>query len=137
MSGPADQSAHRSAHEARADRERGTATLLSAIVSIALVAVLWLGCQLGSVVITRNQAEGAADLAALAAAGSSSQGPQAACRSAEWVVRGMRVEMVSCRLHALEARVEVRGDPFSGATPGLPAGAFPVRARARAGPAAE
>ena len=129
-------SERRGEHGASADRERGAATLLSAVVSIALIAVVWLGCQLGSAVIARKQAEGAADLAALAAAGHSAQGPQAACRSAGWVVREMRVGMVSCRLLGSDARVEVRGDPSRVANPGFPGATFQVRARARAGPAA-
>lgn len=137
MSRPAWRPARGKARGAGADRERGSATLLSAIVSIVLLAVVWLGCQLGSVVITRNQAEGAADLAALAAAGHSWQGSSSACRNAEWVVRGMGVGMVSCRLLGSDARVEVRGDPLRGANPGIPADALQVRARARAGPAAE
>lgn len=118
------------------DHERGAATLLSAVVSIALIAVVWLGCQLGSAVIARKQAEGAADLAALAVAGRSAQGPQTACRSAEWVVREMRVGLVSCRLLGADARVEVRGDPSRGGNPGVPGATFQVRARARAGPVA-
>lgn len=129
-------SGRRGEHGARGDRERGAATLLSAVVSIALIAVVWLGCQLGSAVIARKQAEGAADLAALAAAGHSAQGPQSACRSAGWVVREMRVGLVSCRLLGADARVEVRGDPSRVGNPGVPGETFQVRARARAGPAA-
>lgn len=129
-------SGRRGERGAKGDRERGAATLLSAVVSIALIAVVWLGCLLGSAVIARKQAEGAADLAALAAAGRSAQGPQSACRSAGWVVREMRVGLVSCRLLGADARVEVRGDPPGVGNPGVPSEALQVRARARAGPAA-
>lgn len=119
-----------------AGRDRGAATVLAAFVSIVLIAAVWLGCQLGTAVIARKQVEGAADLAALAAAGHSAQGQQEACRSAGWVVGEMRVRMVSCRLLGSDARVEVRA-PIRGPRSGFPANVVPVRARARAGPVGE
>ncbi|RCW40196.1 secretion/DNA translocation related TadE-like protein [Halopolyspora algeriensis] len=112
------------------DRDRGAATVFAAIVSMGLLAVLWFGVQLGAAVITRHRAEGAADLAALAAAAHAARGAEPACARARWVVEEMHAATVSCRLDGLDARVRVRLD-----VPGLLPGFGPVDARARAGPA--
>ncbi|MDR7301712.1 Rv3654c family TadE-like protein [Haloactinomyces albus] len=111
------------------DRDGGAATVFAAIVSMGLLTVLWLGLQLGAAVITRHRAEGAADLAALAAAAHAVGGTEFACARARWVAEGMRTTMVSCRLADRDARVRVRIE-----VPGLLSGFDPVSARARAGP---
>ncbi|MBB5153986.1 Rv3654c family TadE-like protein [Saccharopolyspora phatthalungensis] len=112
--------------------DRGAATVLSAALSMALLALLWFVLQLGAVTIARHHAEGAADLAALAAAAYAPHGQQLACERANQVATGMRVEIAECRMDGWDARVEVRA--------GLPAfvlGGQRVGARARAGPTEE
>lgn len=111
------------------DRDRGAATVLSAIVSMGLLAVLWVGIQLGAVTVARHRAEGAADLAALAAAAHAPRGTEFACSRATWVVSNMQAALTSCRLDAGDARVRVRSP-----LPGILSGLAPATARARAGP---
>lgn len=94
----------------QADPDGGVATILSAVLCLGLIAVLWLGMQVGTAVVARNRAEGAADLAALAVAAYAAQGTGVACARAEWVVRGMHMVLTSCRLDGWEGRVEVRAD---------------------------
>jgi secretion/DNA translocation related TadE-like protein len=92
------------------DSDGGVATVLSAVLCLSLIAVLWLGIQVGTAIVARNRAEGAADLAALAAAAYAARGTGVACAHAEWVARGMHVVMATCRLDGWEGRVEVRAD---------------------------
>jgi secretion/DNA translocation related TadE-like protein len=109
--------------------DRGAATVLSAVLSIALLALLWFVLQLGAVTIARHRAEGAADLAALAAAVHAPQGQQFACERANRVASGMRAELAECRMDGWDALVTVRT--------GLPEfvlGGQNASARARAGP---
>jgi secretion/DNA translocation related TadE-like protein len=109
--------------------DRGVATALSAVLSMALLALLWFVLQLGAVTIARHQAEGAADLAALAAAAHAPQGQRLACERANRVANGMRVELAECRMDGWDALVTVRA--------GLPEfvlGGQHASARARAGP---
>ncbi|MER7079093.1 Rv3654c family TadE-like protein, partial [Saccharopolyspora kobensis] len=61
------------------NRDRGAATALSAILVLALLAVLVLVLQIGAATIARHRAEGAADLAALAAAAHAPSGAESAC----------------------------------------------------------
>lgn len=111
------------------DHDSGAATVFAAIVSMGLLAVFWFGAQLGAAVITRHRAEGAADLAALAAAAHVMRGSDFACARGRAVTEGMRVTMASCRLDGHDARVRVRLD-----VPGPLSVMGPVNARARAGP---
>ena len=121
----------------RADRERagtfaadeGVATVLSAVLSLALLAVAWFGYQLGAVVLARHRAEGAADLAALAAAAQVVRGQDSACERASRVAEEMRVRITECRVDGRDARVCTAAEP-----PGVPLHLAVVRARARAGP---
>jgi secretion/DNA translocation related TadE-like protein len=113
-----------------ADRDRGAATVLSAVVCIALLTVMWLGIELCCAVIVRNRAEGTVDLAALAAAAYAPHGEEFACSRAEWVARSMRTPIVSCRLEDWDAQVEVRADPG-----GILSELGTANVRARAGPA--
>lgn len=110
-------------------KDRGAATALSAVLSIALLGVLWFGFQLGAAAVHRHRAEGAADLAALAVATTAPHGRELACGRAEWVAAGMGVAIRECRLHGWEARIEVRTS-----APGILSGLLNVNARARAGP---
>jgi secretion/DNA translocation related TadE-like protein len=109
--------------------DRGTATVLSAVVSLALLAMLWFVLQLGAVTITRHRAEGAADLAALAAAAYAPHGQQLACERAKEVANGMHVEITDCRMDGWDARVVVRAD-----LPAFVPGGHNASARACAGP---
>ncbi|MFI7675132.1 Rv3654c family TadE-like protein [Actinophytocola sp. NPDC049390] len=86
-----------------------------------MTAVLWFA----SAVVARHQAEGAADLAALAAAVTVADGERAACAEARWVVERMGGVLRSCRLSGWDALVEVvvAFGPFGSAA-----------GRARAGP---
>lgn len=113
----------------KADRDGGVATVLSAVVCLGLIAVLWLGMQVGMAILARNRAEGAADLGALAAATYAPQGADVACARAEWVARSMHTVILSCSLDGWGARVAARADG-SGPLAGLVA-----VGRARAGPA--
>lgn len=113
-----------------AEHDRGAVTVFAAVVCLALLAVLWLGVQVGSAVTSRHRAEGAADLASLAAAASVPQGAEFACGRADWVAHRMRARILSCRVEGSEARVRVRVAP-----PLVPSGFVPAHARARAGPA--
>ena len=105
--------------------DRGSATLWVvgglAVLMVVVTAVLWFG----AAVVARHQAEGAADLAALAAATVAVDGERAACAEARWVVERMEGVLRSCRLSGWDAfvEVEVAFGPFGSAA-----------GRARAGP---
>ncbi|MDI2032811.1 flp pilus-assembly TadE/G-like family protein [Saccharopolyspora sp. TS4A08] len=110
--------------------DRGSATPVAAVLSLVVLLLLWWLVQLGAATAARHRAEGAADLAALAAAAHAIGGPESACAQAERVTRGMRTRLITCTLTGREARVEVAGE-----LPGPLAGKAPPSARARAGPA--
>ena len=109
--------------------DRGNATITAAVASMALLSVLWLGIELGFAAISRHRAEGASDLAALAAAAHAPQGQEFACGRARWVTDTMRATLLSCQLEGWDARVQVRVTP-----PGALSQWGAVSARARAGP---
>ncbi|MEB3369433.1 Rv3654c family TadE-like protein [Saccharopolyspora mangrovi] len=111
--------------------DRGSATVLAAVLSLVVLVLLWWLVQLGAATVARHRAEGAADLAALAAASHAIGGRELACAQAGRVTSGMRAELVACTLTGREVRVEVTGE-----LPGLLAGRRPPSARARAGPLA-
>ena len=91
-----------------------------------LLCVTGAGAYLGSVVVARHRAQGAADLAALAAAARLPSGAAAACARATLVAREMRVDDSECGVDGLDVVVTVRVPvAFGGA----------ARAAARAGPA--
>lgn len=94
-----------------ANREAGVATVTAAVLSLAVLMVLVTLFQLGNAVVTRHRAEGAADLAALAAAGGLLHGAPEPCARAEWVVRNMRASLRTCRTEGRDVRVEVRASP--------------------------
>jgi secretion/DNA translocation related TadE-like protein len=60
-----------------------------------------------AVAATRHRAEGAADLAALAAAHHALEGDRAACAAAEHVAQANGADVLSCRLEGADAVVEV------------------------------
>jgi len=95
----------------------------------ALVAVTGVVLQLGAAVGARHRAEGAADLAALAAAAHAVEGPDAACAKAAVVTGGMNAALVTCSLDGWDAVVEV---DVAGPAPIAALGS--AHARARAGP---
>ncbi|WP_424234409.1 Rv3654c family TadE-like protein [Actinophytocola sp.] len=105
--------------------DRGAATVWvvggMSVVMVVMTSVLWLA----AAVVARHRVEGAADLAALAAAVVAVDGEQQACAEARWVVEHMDTVLRSCRLSGWDALVEVdvAFGPFGSAA-----------ARARAGP---
>lgn len=109
--------------------DRGAATVWTAGAIAALLTVTTLVVWLGAAAATRHRAAGAADLAALAAAGAVVDGERVACGKARWVADRMDVVLRVCRLDGAEARVEVVARP-----PGALGGFSPAEARARAGP---
>ncbi|MGP4018307.1 Rv3654c family TadE-like protein [Saccharopolyspora sp. 5N708] len=112
--------------------DRGAATVLAAVLSMTLLVLLWIVVQLGAATIARHRAEGAADLAALAAAAHAPQGRQLACEQANRVASGMRAVVAECWLAGWDARVVVRVD-----LPEFVLGGQKASARARAGPAGD
>lgn len=106
--------------------DSGAATVWAAVAIGALVAVAAAVFAFGSVVLARQRAADAADLAALAAAGRADGGVELACARARSVTDGMAVRLLSCRLRQWDALVEVEV--------GVPGGLGVASARARAGP---
>lgn len=109
--------------------DAGVATVWAAIAVAALLTLsgglFWLGGAMNA----RHRAAGAADLAALAAAGRAQAGTAEACDRARFVAERMGARVRECRLLAWDALVQVEID-----LPG-PAAAFgAAAARARAGP---
>ena len=95
-----------------------------------LLALTISGGYVGSAVVARHRAQGAADLAALAAAGDLVDGAATACTRAAGLARAMRTTMAECVIDHLDVVVVVE------ATVGLGRfGVGPARATARAGPA--
>lgn len=86
------------------------------------------GVWIGAAVVARHRAQTAADLAALAAAGRLSAGPEAACREALALAVAMRVTLADCTVDGLDVVVmtSVRLGGWVDE---------PARAAARAGPA--
>lgn len=105
--------------------DRGAATVWAiggiAVLMVVISLVFWF---LGAVV-ARHEAEGAADLGALAAAVMAVDGEQAACAEARWVVERMGAVLVSCRLSGWDALVEAEVGYLAFGS---------AAARARAGP---
>ena len=105
--------------------DRGSATVVAAVMVVVLLCVTGAGAYLGSVVVARHRAQAAADLAALAAAARLPAGVGAACARATAVAREMRVDDTRCEVDDLDVVVTVQvAVTFAGA----------ARAAARAGP---
>jgi len=75
---------------------------------MAVLLTITVACAyLGSAVIARHRAQAAADLAALAAAGSLARGATAACAHAVAVAEAMRTAVADCSVAGLDAVVAV------------------------------
>ncbi|GED85666.1 hypothetical protein TNCT6_27510 [Streptomyces sp. 6-11-2] len=106
--------------------DRGSATVWS-VGAIALLCVVFgIGLALGQAVVDRHRAAGAADLAALAAAGHWAEGGAAACARADEVARAQATRLVRCAIVGDTSDVTAAADR----------GLFTAEVRARAGPAA-
>lgn len=112
------------------DRERGSATVWVAVAGFLVLALAVLGMYLGAAAVTRHRAETAADLAALAAAGSAPLGADGACQRAQVIAEQNGARLYSCSLEGWDALVEVVAHP-----PEPLANLGEVTAHARAGPA--
>ncbi len=120
---------HRRTATGTADTGMATVFTTGAVaVLVVLAGVVW---TLGAAVVARHRAAGAADLAALAAAGAAHRGTGAACARADVLGDRMRVRIAECRLDGWDALVVTTVD-----TAGLPLSG-PATARARAGPVEE
>lgn len=95
---------------------------------VVVVTVAMVGVRVGSAIIARHRAQGAADLAALAAAARLPSGPPAACDAALDVARAMGAQLADCTVAELDVVIAVvveAGGPVGGR----------AHASARAGPA--
>ena len=110
--------------------ERGSTSLIGAAMIAALAAMTVGGAHVGAAVIARHRAQAAADLAALAGAGSVPTGTDTACAQASALARAMGATTVACALHGLDIVVSVEV-PTTLSLPRM----GPARAIARAGPA--
>lgn len=106
--------------------ERGSATVIGAVLVTALLASCLLVVHLGAAVIARHRAASAADLAALAAASAAVRGSGAPCAAAVEIAAAGAGRVDSCEVSGWEVRVVVSAA----------AGVLGQRAtaRARAGP---
>ncbi len=109
--------------------DRGAATVVAAILALAMVGVLVLVLHVTAVLWQRHRIAGAADLAAVAAAAHAPFGHDRACAAAAGVVDRMGGVLDECDVSVRDARVRVHGEL---ATPGGDWGL--INARARAGP---
>nr|WP_078606740.1 Rv3654c family TadE-like protein [Streptomyces flavidovirens] len=105
--------------------DQGAATVL-AVAVVAVLGVVFAGVlAMGQAVVARHRAGGAADLAALAAAGQWMRGEAAACGWAAEVAAAQEVRLVRC---------SVSGE-ISDVTAEAGTGPYSATVRARAGPA--
>jgi secretion/DNA translocation related TadE-like protein len=106
--------------------ERGSATVIGAVMVVALLALCALVVHLGAAVIARHRAAAAGDLAALAGASAAVSGLAAPCAAAAEIAVAGAGRLDSCEVSGWEVRVVVT----------VAAGALGQRAtaRARAGP---
>ncbi len=111
--------------------DRGVATVWAVGAIAVLMGLAAFGLYLGEAMVIRHQAESAADLAALAGAGTVVAGEQYACAQACRVTDRMRVQLVSCRARGWDVLVDVAARPG-----GWLGGLGTATGRARAGPAA-
>jgi secretion/DNA translocation related TadE-like protein len=114
-----------------ADKERGSATVLAAGVTAALLVSAIAFTALGQASAARHRAQGAADAAALAGAARVLFGEGEACAAAQEMVERSEAEFQGCEVNELEVTVHVDETPN-----GLPAAFGPARAVSRAGPVA-
>ncbi|MHA6798051.1 Rv3654c family TadE-like protein [Bounagaea algeriensis] len=109
--------------------DHGAATVVAAVLALAMVGVLVLVLHVTAVLWQRHRIAGAADLAAIAAAAHAPFGHDRACAAAAGVVERMGGVLDECDVSARDARVRVHGEPAA------PVGDWGlINARARAGP---
>jgi secretion/DNA translocation related TadE-like protein len=113
------------------DKEQGSATVLAAAVTAALLVSAVAFIALGQASAARHRAQGAADAAALAGAAKVLFGEGEACAAAQEMVERSEAEFQGCEVNELEVTVHVDETPN-----GLPAAFGPARAVSRAGPVA-
>ena len=109
--------------------ERGSATVIGAMVIAALVAVVVLIVYVGAAISARHQSQSAADLAALAAAQQLVMGESDPCEAARAIASRMSASVKKCRV--------MGGDVVVTAQVAVQIGAFGLRdtrSSARAGP---
>ncbi len=128
--GPGAARAPGTAREPEDAHDDGIATVWAAAAVAVLIGVLAAVLDVAAAIGARHRAEAAADLAALAAAGSAVRGREVACARAGDAATGTGGRLALCRLRGWEAVVEVQVDVRLS----LLGGAV-VRGRARAGPA--
>ncbi|SDH23431.1 helicase/secretion neighborhood TadE-like protein [Lentzea fradiae] len=105
--------------------ERGSAAVSGVVAMLVLIVLAVAGMRAGAVVVVRHRVNGAADLAALAAAAHLAEGEGRACELAKLVAEENAAVLVRCSATGWEVVAEVSATtPFG-----------PVNARARAGPA--
>jgi secretion/DNA translocation related TadE-like protein len=114
-----------------AGKEQGSATVLAAGVTAALLVSAIAFIALGQASAARHRAQGAADAAALAGAAQVLFGEGEACAAAQEMVERSEAEFQGCEVNELEVTVHVHKTPN-----GLPAAFGPARAVSRAGPVA-
>lgn len=118
------------AHRRSGVGDRGSATVWAAGLTATLLVIGTVGIDLASAVRARHLAGSAADLAALAAAGVSSEGEQRACATARTTADANGAALRECRLDGWDALVRVEVDRSWTLV-----GRGPAAASARAGPA--
>ncbi|WP_184578763.1 Rv3654c family TadE-like protein [Streptomyces zagrosensis] len=115
------------------------ATVWVAVATSALCAVFAVVLSMGSVVVARHRAGGAADMAALAAADHALLGERVACALAERVAHAQGARIVRCAVRGEVADLVAEVPAARGTTflPSRMARTFTPRVRSRAGPSAE
>ncbi|WP_286150365.1 Rv3654c family TadE-like protein [Mycobacterium sp. 1164985.4] len=114
----------------RVRADRGSTSLIGAVMIAAVVTTAVGAGYLGVAVTARHRAQATADLAALAAAHRFASGIEEACTWAAAVADAMRTEMVQCEADDLDIVVAVQVPVVLGRF-----GVGTARALARAGPA--
>lgn len=115
----------------RVSGERGSATVWVLALSGVLAMIGIAAVLVGTAIVARHRATGAADLAALAAAGRAVTGHADGCARAEAVAAANSAELTTCTISAdAVAQVEVSVPVRLGRI-----GLHSASARARAGPA--
>jgi secretion/DNA translocation related TadE-like protein len=114
----------------RVRNDRGVGTVLGLAMTGLLVVFTLICAAVASLVVTHRAAQSAADLAALAGAGSISAGRDP-CTSAAGIALRNDAELTACSVSGYTVTVEV-----TARTPRLFWTRYDLRARSRAGPAA-
>jgi secretion/DNA translocation related TadE-like protein len=113
-------------------RDQGSASVWLLTLGLVLLAAGLAGSAVGSAHVTRQQAQVAADLGALAGAVRAVEGRQVACGRAELVVSRNGGRLVACDLDGLDLIVTAQVPSRAGGTAG--SSGLAATAVARAGP---